>query len=74
LTAVHARHVYDRWLYSHSLLEKRILGGGIVSEMNLEVSCQLYKMDMMLIAWQKNWLYRSKLFDKCSKTLGFQAY
>jgi hypothetical protein len=43
LTVVHVRLVYGRWLYTHSLLGKRILGGGIVLEMNLKVSCQLSK-------------------------------
>jgi hypothetical protein len=44
LTVVHVRLVYGKWLYSRSLLGKRILGGGIVLEMNLKVSCQLCKM------------------------------
>jgi hypothetical protein len=43
LTVVHVRLVYGKWHCSHSLLGKRIHGGGIVLEMNLRVSCQLSK-------------------------------
>jgi hypothetical protein len=41
LTVVHVRLVYGKWRCNHSLLGKRIHGGGIVLEMNLRVSCQL---------------------------------
>jgi hypothetical protein len=51
LTVVRARLVYDKWLCSLSLPGKRILGGGIVSKMNLKVSCQLYKVGEIMIAW-----------------------
>jgi len=44
LTVVHVRLVYGRWLCSRSRLGKRILGDGIVSEMNLKVSCQFHQM------------------------------
>jgi hypothetical protein len=38
LTAVRVRLVYGKWRCSHSLLGKRIRGGGIVLEMSLRVS------------------------------------
>jgi hypothetical protein len=44
LTVVRVRLVYGKWRCNHSLLAKRIHGGGIVLEMNLKVSCQSCKI------------------------------